>query len=79
MALGSTQTITEMSTRNMPLGVNAAGAYGDTGISITLLPGTDTLRYQGGHHLDYSVFRNLQQLPGSKQCTPTALQNAGRC
>jgi hypothetical protein len=28
MALGSTQPLTEMSTRNISCGVNAAGAYG---------------------------------------------------
>jgi hypothetical protein len=28
MALGSTQPLTEMSTRNISWGVNAAGAYG---------------------------------------------------
>jgi hypothetical protein len=28
MALGSTQSLTEMSTRNVSLGVKAAGAYG---------------------------------------------------
>jgi hypothetical protein len=28
MALGSTQPLTEMSTRNISSGVNAAGAYG---------------------------------------------------
>jgi hypothetical protein len=28
MALGSTQPVTEMSTRNISWGVNAAGAYG---------------------------------------------------
>jgi hypothetical protein len=67
-----------MNTRDTPLGVKVAGVSADAGISLPLLAGTDSLRYQGGYHSDYNVFRSLQQFPGSKQSKHTALLKADR-
>ena len=67
MSLWSTQPLTAMSTRKVPLGVKAADAYADAGISLPLLAGTDALHYQSGHHPVYNVFRSPQNFSGSKQ------------